>query len=75
MCVYIHTLNVHICTHINIHIYMTELLCCMPETNINILNQLYFNLKQKEYGPSESERKACLKDSFSPEVKERYKKN
>lgn len=26
---------------------MTELLCCMPETNINILNQLYFNLKKK----------------------------
>lgn len=75
MCVHTYTECTYMYTYQYTYIYMTELLCCMPETNINILNQLYFNLKQKEYGPSESERKACLKDSFSPEVKERYKKN
>ena len=33
--------------YINKYIYITESLCCTPETN-NIVSQLYFNLKKKK---------------------------
>ena len=31
-------------THTHTHTYITDSLCCISETN-NIVNQLYFNLK------------------------------